>query len=412
VRVLWLVSPAQASGKAAIAVEVSRPATCSITVYGKDGPSRARGLHPKRSIAGRVSWTWGIGHMPGRWSIDVNCGAAGSLRAALVVSGPKLTWAPPPLTNPITVNVPSTAPVTLNLDSTKDYVLKLGHVSGPGGLVVNGGHNVVIIGGQVTATPDTTESHGWAMRFYNQTGVVHIEGVLIDQSNDGITIEAPSAIFQIENVRVENNHAYQDNWSYAHPDLIQTWSGPSQVRIDHFTGYSDYQGLTWMDAGSGYVYPGSVVAKNVNIGALMPQPGSVLKWPDGAPADKLVLGTAVWHVSTSTAFSCSSCWMLTGWYSQTYRRKLDDSIGGYDNGDGTYTEPPYLLRRRAVTGRAPVGDLGRRQGDYIRWPTNPKLANEVWTWGTPPAGDFVPPRVAGLNYVSPGYVQQSDAPRR
>jgi hypothetical protein len=430
VRVLWLTPPAPVSGKAAIAVEVSRAATCSITVYGKDGPSRAPGLHPKRSIAGRVSWTWGIGQKSGRWSIEVNCGAEGSLRAALVVSGPKLAWAPPPLTNPITVNVPSTAPVTVNLDSTKDYVLKLGHVSGPGGVNVNGGHNVVIIGGQVTATPDTTESDGYAMRFYNQTGIVHIEGVLIDQSNDGITIEAPNAVaFQIENVRVSNNHAYQDNWNYAHPDIIQTWSGPSQVRLDHFTGYSDYQGLTWMDAGSGFVYPGSIVAKNVNIGPLMRQPGSVQPSPTTHP----MLGQYVWHVSPATTFSCVNCYAVTGWYSDSYQRRLFESAGTFNCWDATqytcYTEwgnhvfLPYTMTSSDgtltvnVTSRTQNDSLsstypalGVTQGDYETWPSVSALVNEKWYFGTPAGGDFVPAGVAGVNYVSPGYVSTITAP--
>jgi hypothetical protein len=328
--------------------------------------------------------------------------------------GPRLAWAPPALSNPVTLTVPSAAPVALSLDSTRDYVLKLGHLAGPGGLSVTGGHNVVIIGGQITASTDTIERDGWAMRFYNQTGTVHIEGVLIDNSNDGITIQAPDAIVQIENVRISNNHALQDNWSYAHPDLIQTWSGPSKVRIDRFTGYSDYQGFTWMNAGSAYVYPGSVTATNVNIVALAPQPNTVLKYPDGSTRDKPGLNAAVWHVSSSTVFSCSSCFMTTGWYDQGYRRKLDDSIGGYMNSSGSYSDPYYefhgtdgaVYRSPATptgSGKTRPLRLGRRQGDTETWPQTANLANERWTWGVPANGDFVPPWVPGINYVSPGY---------
>lgn len=330
--------------------------------------------------------------------------------------GPRLAWAPPVLTSPVTLVVPSTAPVALSLDSSKDYILELGHLSGPGGLSVTGGHNVVIIGGQITASTDTVERDGWAMRFYNQTGTVHIEGVLIDNSNDGITIEAPGAIVQIENVRVSNNHALQDNFSYAHPDLIQTWSGPSKMRIDRFTGYSDYQGFTWMNAGSAYAYPGSVTATNVNIGALAPQPSTVLKYPDGSTRDKPSLGAAVWHVSSSTVFSCSTCFMTTGWYDQGYRRKLDDSIGGYMSSSGSYADPYYefhgtdgALYQSPSSPTGGVGnktspvDLGRRQGDIMTSPQTANLANEKWTWGVPANGDFVPASVPGTNYVSPGY---------
>jgi hypothetical protein len=330
--------------------------------------------------------------------------------------GPALTWAPPALSNPVTIPLPTAAPVAVVLDVTRDYILKLGHITGPGGLSVTGGHNVVIIGGQVTASTDSTERNGWAMRFYNQTGTVHIEGVLIDNSNDGITIQAPLATFQIENVRISNNHAYQDNWSYAHPDLIQTWSGPSQVRIDRFTGYSDYQGLTWMRAGTSFVYPGSVTAKNMNIGPLMPQPNTVLRFPDGSVRDKPSLGSAVWHVSPTTLFSCSTCFMTTGWWDQGYRRKLDDSTGSYMTSTGSYQSPYYELRgldgalyqspaiptTGAGTTSTPL-DLGRRQGDRLLFPRTSQLANEIWTWGMPSGGDFVPAGVAGVGYASPGY---------
>jgi hypothetical protein len=306
--------------------------------------------------------------------------------------------------------------VVLNLDSSKDYVLKLGHVSGPGGLTVNGGRNVVMIGGQITSPPDGVERNGWAMRFYDQTGTVHIEGVLIDSSNDGITIQAPQATFQIENVLISNNHALRDDFSDAHPDLIQTWSGPKAVRIDRFTGYTDYQGFTWMNAGDGYVYPGSVTATNVNIRALAPQPNTVAKWPDGSTRNKPDLGAAVWHVSTATTFSCSSCFIDTGWYDQGYRRKLDDSIGGFMNADGSYTDPYYEFHGTdgasylspqnppgGVGNKTNPADLGRRQGDVISWPKTPQLVNEKWAAGVPSDGDFVPGTVPGVGYTSPGY---------
>jgi hypothetical protein len=339
-----------------------------------------------------------------------------STPAPAVGAGARLGWAPPVLSSPVTVVVSNSAPVVLNLDANKDYILKLGHLSGPGGLTVNGGHNVVIVGGQITAAPDGVESHGWAMRFYDQTGTVHIEGVLIDSSNDGITIQAPLATFQIENVRVANNHALRDDFSSAHPDLIQTWSGPKVVRIDRFTGYTDYQGFTWMNAGDAYVYPGTVTATNVNIRALAPQPSTVARWPDGSTRDKPDLAAAVWHVSRATTFSCSSCFTETGWYDQGYQRKLDDSIGGFMNSDGSYSDPYYEFHgsdgASYLSPSSPTGgvgnsttptNLGRRQGDTISWPTTSQLANEKWTAGAPSGGDFVPDNVPGVNYSSPGY---------
>lgn len=67
----------------------SRRVTCSITVYYKSGPSRAKGLYPKRPGAGgRVSWTWLVGTRttPGRWPIAVRCGSAGTLHTSFRVA--------------------------------------------------------------------------------------------------------------------------------------------------------------------------------------------------------------------------------------------------------------------------------------------------------------------------------------
>jgi hypothetical protein len=61
--------------------------TCSIVVEYKSGPSRARGLYPKRPVRGRVFWTWLVGTRttPGRWPIVISCGAAGTLRTSFRV---------------------------------------------------------------------------------------------------------------------------------------------------------------------------------------------------------------------------------------------------------------------------------------------------------------------------------------
>jgi hypothetical protein len=88
VRLKSVTSPVSAGSHATLTVSVSRSATCSITVNYKSGPSHAQGLYSKRTIGGRVSWTWMVGTRttPGRWTIDVYCGAAGSLRTSFVTT--------------------------------------------------------------------------------------------------------------------------------------------------------------------------------------------------------------------------------------------------------------------------------------------------------------------------------------
>ena len=51
---------------------------CSITVYYKSGPSKAKGLEPKTAgTDGRCTWTWKVGTTttPGTWRIVVATGA-------------------------------------------------------------------------------------------------------------------------------------------------------------------------------------------------------------------------------------------------------------------------------------------------------------------------------------------------
>ena len=88
VRLTSVTSPIRAGAHATLTVAVSRSASCSITVHYKSGPSHAQGLYQKRSSAGYVSWTWMVGTntTPGRWMIDVYCGAAGSLRTSFVTT--------------------------------------------------------------------------------------------------------------------------------------------------------------------------------------------------------------------------------------------------------------------------------------------------------------------------------------
>jgi hypothetical protein len=272
-------------------------------------------------------------------------------------------------------------------------VLKLGHRRGPGGLRVTGGRNVVIVGGRITPVVDSDAKNGRGFTFYDQTGTVHVEGVQIDGAADGILISAPRATFQIQNVRISvsaPNHDFDAN----HPDAIQTWSGPAEVRIDGLTAISDYQGFLWMAADGG-VYPGRVAQRRVNV-----------RTDPGQGGTSATLHQVTSHLSPSTTFSCDRCWMETGWYRPNYRRKLQDSILGFDAGSGRYTQPPFRVvgrDGRVVTGENHRSEVGRRQGDRIEWPTVPTLAREVWHWGRPPGGDFVPAGLAGTDYVSPGY---------
>jgi hypothetical protein len=88
VRLIHVTSPISAGSQATLTASVTPNATCSITVNYKSGPSHAAGLYPTRSTNHRVSWTWMVGTRttPGRWTIDVRCGSAGSLDTSFVTT--------------------------------------------------------------------------------------------------------------------------------------------------------------------------------------------------------------------------------------------------------------------------------------------------------------------------------------
>lgn len=313
-----------------------------------------------------------------------------------------LAWAPPPLAAPITLTVPAVTPnahgVRLDLDPARDYVVALTALSGPGGLSLRGGRNVVIVGGLISVPDITTPGTPWIGRCLTITdnvGTVHIEGVQFDNCGDGIVISSPASTVQIQNVRfndVDSPH------NFSHSDVIQTWRGPRTVRIDRFTADFSSKGFLWMSLDG--TQPRRVEQSRVNF----------RRWSRGGehPEGPHIF---TWHTSPSTSSTCDDCWSEMGWYNPTYRRKLQDGWGTFDNTDGTNAFVPYRLGRkgrRAVVieshdeHRRTTGDLGRRQGDHMER-LAPSLAGERWHWGIPPGGDFVPQGVPGPAYRSPGY---------
>jgi len=337
-------------------------------------------------------------------------------------SGAKLKWAPPGYDGSgdpadvanypgyLSVNAPQGGGV-LSLDNTKNYVIHLGHPtwssvgSGRSQLEITGGHNRVIVGGQITVnvTNKTDDALSLLIDGGDPTGITHIEGVLFDSSVNAITLRTSQTV-QIENVRVENNHIFQDDTSAGvHPDLIQTWGGANEIRIDHFSGHSDYTGLSVLVSPD----PTKVQVYNTDLHALAPQPNSV------KASLPLVGGSMAYMGDDQTTTWVGSAYVETGYYSSTGRRKIDDVIGygatcpPYELHPGTgltgsvYTSP-LTCTGGSGTSSSP-SNLGMRQGDYECFSRVSLLSGMTWMWGTPSGGDYVPAGVAGVNYVSPGY---------
>ena len=166
-------------------------------------------------------------------------------------TGGKLTWAPPTLVNPISMAYPEGA-APLKLDSSRDYILKLPSnraLNNRYGLTINGGHNVVIIGGAVnvgTGVPSLGIVARRGAYFKDQTGTLFVEGVRFQSPSSAYLMEgidlsqSKGATVVIQNVVVEHLVGSQ---STNHADGLQTWAGPKRLLIDRLSIDTGYQGM-------------------------------------------------------------------------------------------------------------------------------------------------------------------------
>lgn len=148
-------------------------------------------------------------------------------------------WPAPVLNRPQVINLQD-GKTQLRLDPHRDYLLRLPRnreLQAPGGVSITGGHDVVLSGGSVNV-PDKSG----ALVLQQQTGVMHVQDVRFSGPHlmEGIDLDEPTAVVQLENVDVGTVHG---SFTTNHADLIQTWAGPRKLLIDGFTGSTDYQGF-------------------------------------------------------------------------------------------------------------------------------------------------------------------------
>jgi hypothetical protein len=279
-----------------------------------------------------------------------------------------LAWAPPALVNPKTIEL-GTGYTHTSLSSSRDYIVKLPPTKKVGGTWLDGGHNVVVIGGSVTVPTGTDPGVAYdaqrnGIYIKDATGTVHIEGVLIDGSGgaefDGIDINAPLATVQLENLRIVG---VRGGFSSFHADVVQPWGGVKDLRIDHLTGSSNYQGLM-LQPDLGPI--GSAEISNVDLTATA-EP----------PVDRG--GHMLWLTRGST--SCAG-----------YPVALSN----------VFVKPrPGSSLIQSVWPTTSGLSCNATGSSSVDWP---KLeVGGVVQVGPPPAGEFAPPQSAGLSYLSPGY---------
>jgi hypothetical protein len=276
---------------------------------------------------------------------------------------PKLAWAPPRLTAPATLRV-GPGGGEFRLQPGRDYVLRISEVSALGGVRLIGGHNVVIVGGHITipwAGDNPTIADRVALYLYRQTGTVHVEGLLIDNAggdlSEGIQINAPAAVVQLENVRVSDVHARDEvGFTDNHPDLVQPWGGVAQLRVHRFSGSSDAQGF-FLVGNNGPI--GRADLRDVNM--------------IGSPTARHLF----WH---------------GGRFPVTLTNVWIQPAAGRPLGRAVWPDTSGEWPRQAFV--APDGS--------VSWPPESGIAGSIFP-GVPPEGDFVPAPAVGAGYVSPGY---------
>ena len=193
-----------------------------------------------------------------------------------------LAWKPPTLTAPTTIT-PTDEQGKITLAAGKDYVIKL-PTDRPWkngrGLWVEGGRNVVVIGGQVDVgagyfnggSGPGVQANGYVRRaayFLSQTGTVHIEGVNFTSSSgalsEGINVSAALARVQLLNIAIGTPLVGTKDANHA--DCLQSWNGPVSFKVDGFSCTTGYQGmfLNAHDTSSASVVAGDWELRNVEI---------------------------------------------------------------------------------------------------------------------------------------------------
>jgi hypothetical protein len=163
------------------------------------------------------------------------------------------------------------------------------------------------------------------------------EGINLSQTLGGIV--------QLQNIRIEGATGTKAG---NHADLIQSWAGPRQLRIDGFTGYTNYQGFfllpnQWFDGPAPELFD----LRNINL--------------VGDPA-----GAGYLY-----------------WVDETRQR--------------------FPVRHQNLWAQPSAGKAGNP--DQFLWP-RPSTGDRTWDGvreGVPAGGDLVTRSEAGIGYVSPGY---------
>lgn len=311
----------------------------------------------------------------------------------------RLTWAPPDTQGYTWLEV--TEAGTIALDDDTDYVLDTPRtLQGP--VTLRGGRNVVWVGGHIRVEDEGVGASATGRRGLVVVDgpeaadrVVHLEGLLIDGADlsEGINTNSPRAVVQLQNVRVEGVHYrsvadLEGTDPYPgpnHPDVVQTWGGVRELRIDRLTGSTGYQGLFLKADQNGPT--GTIWLRRVDI------TGQRREGDDGREQASLRLLYFDPRLTGQLRVDSDTVWL----------NPVANDIFG--SGLGVNVHPPVNHSEQAQAAAA-SGDSS------VQWPTT-TLADgrrAVLDFGgehpgriragRPPDGEWVPAGTAGVDYVN------------
>jgi hypothetical protein len=248
------------------------------------------------------------------------------------------------------------------LDQARDYILKMPSTpvrpGSDGGIWISGGHNIVLIGGELdfdgVVNTGSSEKEGRAVTILGTTGTVHIEGLWAhgDGLVEGVQGFAPQATLQLENCRFDHLHT---TGAALHSDLVQ-WNDGGDLRINRFTGSSEYQGIFRAN------HSGMATISAANLVGL---PGSA------DPSPRLL-----WQGS-ALPMTLDNVWV--------------SPRPGQSPGMAVW---PDIYADASVAAMLGSG--------YLSWGSASGVTGRL-SVGAPSGGDFVPAGLAGTSYTSPGY---------
>ena len=318
--------------------------------------------------------------MPSALSRSLWAAIAGLCMLASPAFAGTLKWAPPTLVNPVVIPIAAGNFLASPMNHP-DCILSWPRTKHVGRVQIFNCHNVVSIGGYTTVPPtylstgavDTSNNPASRiLEVSGATGVVHIEGLLADASggamSDGLVFNSPAATVQIENVRIDGIYGYSDQF---HADCLQPFGGVKALRIYNFTCRTGYQGMSiWPVSTSPSGWTADIERTNItSIGPIIwgtHNDGGYLYWPCRDTA------------CTNMALTSFSYVYLQPRSGASFASTVYSTVSG-------------ILAYQPLVASTAISFPGLKVVGHV-------------TLGPPPAGDFVPTGVAGLNYVSPGYM--------